>query len=69
MRGPERIDVILQELAVFWKANPDWRLGQLIVNVIGPAAPCPLIFYAEDDRFITHLREFSERQQRARNGA
>jgi uncharacterized protein YihD (DUF1040 family) len=32
MRDPNRIDEIIDWLRQEWKANPDWRLGQLIVN-------------------------------------
>lgn len=33
MRGPNRIDDILERLKDIWKAYPDLRLGQLIMNV------------------------------------
>lgn len=35
MRDPKRIDKFCQRLAVLWKIVPDWRFGQLIVNVLG----------------------------------
>lgn len=34
MRNPNRIPVILRKIEAIWKANPELRLGQLIVNVI-----------------------------------
>lgn len=49
MRDPDRIDRIIDKLREVWKANPDLRLGQLLVNAIRPSQPCPQIFYPEDD--------------------
>lgn len=55
-RDPERIDRILSKLRRVWRRHPDWRLGQLIVNVMG-AAESPAIFYPEDDRVEASLDE------------
>ena len=33
MRSPYRIDPFLRGLGEFWKQNPDWRFGQLIMNL------------------------------------
>ncbi len=49
MRDPSRIDEMLAALRDIWEESPDLRLGQLIVNAIRPADPCPEIFYIEDD--------------------
>jgi uncharacterized protein YihD (DUF1040 family) len=32
MRNPKRIDAVLQQLGIYWKANPDLRLCQIIGN-------------------------------------
>lgn len=32
MRNPDRIDVIIEDLRKVWKASPDQRLTQLIMN-------------------------------------
>jgi uncharacterized protein YihD (DUF1040 family) len=32
MRDPDRIDEIVEQLRMTWKAAPDMRLGQLIIN-------------------------------------
>jgi len=48
VRDPARIDRIGEMLRDVWKANPDLRLGQLLVNAIRPSQPCPQLFYAED---------------------
>ncbi len=41
MRDAKRIDFILYHLREVWRANPDLRLGQLLVNVVGSKEPCP----------------------------
>ena len=33
MRNPKRISQILKELEIYWNANPDWRLGQVMSNL------------------------------------
>lgn len=33
MRDPERIDPFLEKFAELWKKVPDWRFGQLIMNL------------------------------------
>lgn len=33
MRDPDRIDRVLSKLSVYWKANPDLRLGQIVSNL------------------------------------
>lgn len=53
MRDPQRIDRILDEVRSLWKANPDWRLSQLLVNCIQSSDQefhAPNVFYYEDDR-------------------
>ena len=45
MRDPARINRILSALGTYWRANPDHRLGQIVVNVTGSSDP----FYVEDD--------------------
>jgi hypothetical protein len=52
MRDPARIDRILAQLREAWIQVPEWRLGQLILNVINSfeeQAHCPEIFALEDD--------------------
>jgi hypothetical protein len=60
VRDPKRIDKILKMIEKLWKANPDWRLGQLVVNVMStdsgsgiPMRPTENeIFNFEDDKLI-----------------
>ncbi len=48
MRDPARIDEILAVVSKVWNKYPDWRLGQLIVNVTNTTDP----FNTEDDEFL-----------------
>lgn len=45
-RPQERIDLILGLLKVYWKRNPDLRLGQIIGNLSTVADP---YFYEDKD--------------------
>lgn len=49
MRDPLRITRITQMLEKAWKYVPDWRLGQLISNLLG-AGPQD-VFFVEDDEW------------------
>lgn len=48
MRDPKRIDKFCNELATIWKEVPDWRFGQLMVNVLSTCNRDPF-FYEEDE--------------------
>jgi len=58
MRDPKRIDRIIGLLRTAWKNNPDWRLGQLVVNLSSFAGvfPTPDTFYIEDEDSEKGLR-------------
>lgn len=60
MRDPARIDDVLAAVRAAWAESPDLRLGQLIVNAVRPANPCPEVFYAEDDALVQGLKSFRE---------
>jgi len=60
MRNPERIPAILHTLQEFWEKHPDWRLGQLLVNVAKLPEPCPRLFNLEDDLLLELLQEMSK---------
>lgn len=53
-RDPDRIDLVLERLEHLWRALPDWRLSQVIVNALDVTAP--QVFYAEDDRLLVGLQ-------------
>ncbi|WP_193786903.1 hypothetical protein [Lacinutrix algicola] len=61
MRDKNRIPKILNELERIWKANPDFRLGQLIVAGAIPKEPCPEVFYIEDEKLLKGLLNFENR--------
>lgn len=54
MRDPKRIRVFCNELADIWESQrPDWRFGQLLVNVI-TADP----WYLEEDEMMQVFKEY-----------
>ena len=59
MRDPNRIDKVIDAVKEAWKENPEWRLGQLIVN-ISRAANCSDPFFLEDDRLMGVITAVSE---------
>lgn len=62
MRNPDRIPLILKELEMFWKQNPDWRLAQILANIhILYTETCGEdIFYMEDDLIIEGLKKLKK---------
>ena len=50
MRNLDRIPTICDRLAKLWAKVPDWRLGQLLVNLINQDP-----FYMEDEEFLDYL--------------
>ena len=48
MRDPKRISEFCNKLAAYWAKVPDWRFGQLIVNVLGTCKKDPF-FYEEKE--------------------
>jgi uncharacterized protein YihD (DUF1040 family) len=57
MRDPERIKPILNKLEELWKANPDLRLGQLIMVIAKTGETNSKLFHLEDDEFLKLLDE------------
>ncbi|KKM99040.1 hypothetical protein LCGC14_1151780 [marine sediment metagenome] len=55
MRDPERIDRLLSKVGEWWKVNPEWRLGQLLV--IAARQGNHDVFYLEDDDLEAYLDE------------
>lgn len=53
-RDPNRIDPIVDLVSKIWKANPDLRLSQLILNCT--EEPTPTILYnLEDDKLVERM--------------
>lgn len=63
MRDKNRIPKILNELKRIWEANPDFRLGQLIVIATKPKNPSPSVFNIEDEELLKGLISFENREQ------
>jgi len=51
MRDPQRIGPLLERLRRAWEANPNLRLGQLIVNEIDETR----LYFIEDEELIDAL--------------
>lgn len=57
MRDPNRLDVFYDELKRLHKENvPDWRFGQLLVNVLIWYNRDP--FYLEEDKMIDVFKRY-----------
>ena len=61
MRNPNRISETLKELEIYWNANPDWRLGQVISNLSYELSGSNDPFFIEDDWLLNILRSKNER--------
>lgn len=60
MRDPNRIDEFCNELARLWHKVPDWRLGQLMDNVLGSYVGDTGrdIFFVEDDEMLDYFKKY-----------
>lgn len=52
MRDPKRIKPFLKEFEKLWNEVPDWRFGQLVVNLLGTDP-----FYIEDDEALEIIKK------------
>lgn len=50
MRDPNRIDNFLETLKMIWKANPDLRFSQFVLNAIDEDD-----YYLEDDETLVRF--------------
>lgn len=61
MRDINRIDKFCDRLAESWKRLPDWRFGQLMLNLLGQyyndKNHDP--FFTEDDEMIKFIEEYT----------
>lgn len=60
MRDPRRIYSFCNELANIWATEcPDWRFGQLMVNVLGKMqAEGRDPFFPEEDEMLGYFRKY-----------
>ena len=56
MRDTKRIKPFLEEIEKLWEKVPDWRFGQLVMNVLGTCKKDP--FFYEDDEMLELWKEF-----------
>ncbi len=54
MRDPRRINDFCARLQNAWQTLPDWRFGQLLMNIFGRED----IFYQEDEELIQRIEDF-----------
>ena len=67
MRDPNRIPEMIKVLEEFWKANPDYRLGQLITVATRPTTPHPGTYAIEDDEMLIGLKSIGKPRSRNDN--
>ena len=62
MRDENRIPVFCERLAKAWSNLPDWRFGQLMVNLFEDMARDGKdAFYPEDDKMIALIENYSRK--------
>ncbi len=60
MRDINRIAGYMEQLKEQWERVPDWRFGQFIANILGPAmvqANCSNLFMIEDEELFKAIQE------------
>lgn len=55
IKADRRVETMLTELGRVWHKHPEWRLGQLLVNVTQRSFEAP--FYFPDEDLLEDLRE------------
>lgn len=55
MRDPKRIKPFLEKIEKFWLENPDWRFGQLVINVTRTGVINTEIFNMEEETFLEKM--------------
>jgi uncharacterized protein YihD (DUF1040 family) len=66
MRDPDRISIILGRLQKVWERNPDLRLSQLLINVIGDSSAA---YYLEDKLFMDKIEDYYKVENNQGEGA
>lgn len=61
MRDPDRIDPFLEALGTLWKKFPDWRFGQLVMNLSRDENnEFPDTWEWEEDAWLERIAEFPD---------
>ena len=63
----EEIETIVKLLRAAWLANPELRLGQLVVAALRTVEAYPEIFYATDRRAKSALKKLNFRRVEGRS--
>lgn len=59
VRDPKRIDAFCDRLKEVWKKVPDWRFGQLVVNVLNSMMSSGRDpFFPEDEEMIAYFEKY-----------
>lgn len=60
MRDPNRIYKFCSQLAEIWATKcPDWRFGQLVLNIMESSEVNKHIpFYIEDDEMMEYIKQY-----------
>lgn len=60
MRDPNRIKPFCDTLAELWESVPDWRFGQLMLNMFSDFEPKTGrdVFYTEDDEMLKYFKDW-----------
>jgi hypothetical protein len=56
MRDKKRIPILLKELEKLWNKYPDFRFGQLIVNIFSTQDEYKDAFFPEDDKWLEWIK-------------
>jgi hypothetical protein len=60
MRNPDRIKIVLEQIEQLWITNPDFRFGQLIMNITQTGEHNPKLFYMEEDELLEKIKVLQE---------
>ena len=62
MRDIKRIRKFCNQLATAWELLPDWRFGQLIMNIFGQMkSDGKDPFFPEDESMIEYIEQYIEK--------
>ena len=60
MRDPNRIKPFLEEIEKLWSKNPDWRFGQLVINVTRTGVVNTEIYNMEEEEFLKKMEKLKK---------
>jgi len=60
MRNSDRIKIVLEQIEQLWITNPDFRFGQLIMNITQTVDYNLKLFYMEEDELLEKIKVLQE---------